>query len=164
MIDNEAARLQVYLRQVKPFDAGRPSTLAHIEYPKMPQVLQMVNQTVSILNEPEKAKYLRKKIVKYNLSTSEELQIFNHAVAMYDSLTAKKKEKMEKLTVQQPSMSLEYVTNQTRLFLRIARAKGIDMNKLVDQVYSEAKKLDADSKRDAEFKSLDEYYACTESS
>ena len=38
------------------------------------------------------------------------------------------------------------------------------MNKLVDEVYSEAKKLDADSKRDAEFKSLDEYYACTESS
>ena len=61
-------------------------------------------------------------------------------------------------------MSLEYATNQTRLFLRIARAKGIDMNKLVDEVYSEAKKLDADSKRDAEFKSLDEYYACTESS
>lgn len=60
----------------------------------------MVNQTVSILNEPEKAKYLRKKIVKYNLSTSEKLQIFNHAVAMYDSLTAKKKENLEKLTVQ----------------------------------------------------------------
>ena len=28
----------------------------------------MVNQTFSILNEPEKAKYLRKKIVKFNLS------------------------------------------------------------------------------------------------
>jgi hypothetical protein len=60
----------------------------------------MVNQTVSILNEPEKAKYLRKKIVKFNLSTSEELQIFNHAVAMYDSLEAKKKETLKKLTVQ----------------------------------------------------------------
>ena len=122
----------------------------------------MVNQTVSILNEPEKAKYLRKKIVKFNLSTSEELQIFNHAVAMYDSLAAKKKETLKKLTVQQPS--LEYVTNQTRLFLRIARAKGIDMHKLVDEVYQEAKKIDADSKRDAEFRSLDKYYSCTESS
>jgi len=85
MIDNEAACLQVYMRLVKPFDASRPSTLTHIQYPKMPQVLQMVNQTVHILNEPELAKYLRKKIVKFEQSTKSELQIFNHAVAMHES-------------------------------------------------------------------------------
>jgi hypothetical protein len=65
----------------------------------MPQVLQMVNQTVSILNEPEKVQYLRKKIVKFNVSTEDELQIFNHAVAMNGSLMAKKKENEKKLTI-----------------------------------------------------------------
>ena len=85
MIDNEAACLHVYMRLVKPFDVSRPSTLTHIQYPKMPQVLQMVNQTVCILNEPEKAKYLRKKIVKFDPSTSDELQILNHAMAMRES-------------------------------------------------------------------------------
>lgn len=130
----------------------------------MPQVLQMVNQTVSILNEPEKVQYLRKKIVKFNVSTEDELQIFNHAVAMNESLMAKKKESAKKLTIQEPSMTLEYVTNQTKLYLRIAKARGINTKDLVDEVYSEAKKLDADTKRDAEFKSLDKYYSCAESS
>jgi len=60
-------------------------------------------------------------------------------------------------------MTLEYVKNQTRLYLKIAKARGIDMKDLVGKVYSEAKKLDADTKREAEFKSLDKYYA-TESS
>lgn len=130
----------------------------------MPQVLQMVNQTVSILNEPEKVQYLRKKIVKFNVSSEDELQIFNHAVAMNESLMAKKKESAKKLTIQEPSMTLEYVTNQTKLYLRIAKARGINTKDLVDEVYSEAKKLDADTKREAEFKSLDKYYSCTESS
>ena len=124
----------------------------------------MVNQTVSILNEPEKVQYLRKKIVKFNVSTEDELQIFNHAVAMNESLMAKKKESAKKLTIQEPSMTLEYVTNQTKLYLRIAKARGINTKDLVDEVYSEAKKLDADTKRDAEFKSLDKYYSCAESS
>ena len=67
-----------------------------------------------------------------------------------------------KLAIQEPS--IESVTNQVKLFLRIAKRKGIDVKNLVDEVYSEAKKVDAEAKRKAEFKSLDSYYSCTESS
>lgn len=76
----------LYIRKEKPFDACRPSTLADAEQPKIPQALEMVNQTVSIAGAPETARFLRKNIVCFKDTTEDESQTFYHADAMKDKL------------------------------------------------------------------------------
>lgn len=71
--NNEPAVQHLFLKQQKTSKAGSPSTLATENYPKMPQALEMVNQTVSILGEPEKSQYLRKIIMSFKESSEEDI-------------------------------------------------------------------------------------------
>ena len=48
------------MRTQKPFNAEKPSTLSKLEYPKLPQALDLVNQTALILSEPKKENFLKK--------------------------------------------------------------------------------------------------------
>ena len=55
--------------------------------------------------------------------------------------------------------NLETLKNQTRLWLRIAKSRGVDVKSLLDEEYNPVKQLDLDTKREALFKSLDEHYS-----
>jgi len=52
MYNNEPATQHLYMRKQKDFSAENPTTLESVKVPKMPQALEMVNQTVSIRSEP----------------------------------------------------------------------------------------------------------------
>lgn len=43
--------------------------------------------------------------------------------------------------------NLETLKNQTRLWLRIAKSRGVDVKSLLDEEYNPVKQLDLDSKR-----------------
>ena len=72
MHENEPATSHLYIRKARAFDACRPTTLAGAEQPKIPQALEMVNQTVSIASEPETARYLRKNILCFQDNKEDE--------------------------------------------------------------------------------------------
>ena len=55
----------------------------------------------------------------------------------------------------------EDLTIQTRIWLRIAKARGVDVNSLIDAEYNPIKKLDATEKREEVFGSLNKHYAAS---
>ncbi len=57
--------------------------------PKIPQALEMVNQTVSIAVEPEKSRYTRQNILEFEPASEEQVQALYHAMSMRDSLRQK---------------------------------------------------------------------------
>jgi hypothetical protein len=49
--------------------------------PRLPQALEMVNQTVSIANEPELSNYLWRNVFEFPVPTAADLEKFEAAVA-----------------------------------------------------------------------------------
>merc|ERR1719460_3515794 len=86
LVENEKAKSHFFMRKQRDFDPNNPSHLDSSAIPKLPQILEMVNQTVSIPQEPEKSNYLWRNIIEYSEPTEEDLERFNGAV--------KQKEKM----------------------------------------------------------------------
>lgn len=78
-----------------------------------------------------------------------------HAIGMRDSLKTRQKKESERLTVKARDMPVEQVEQQTKIWLRIAKQRGIQVNSLIDQEYKATKQLDRDMKRVAAFKQLD---------
>lgn len=75
-IDNEKALSHFYMKKLEPFDASNPATLDQNTMPKMPQCLEIVNQTVSIKKEPEKVAYTWRNIWEYEDMSEKEVQQF----------------------------------------------------------------------------------------
>ena len=92
------------MRTQKPFNAEKPSTLSKLEYPKLPQALDLVNQTALILSEPKKENFLKKNIISFKESTEDDIQSFYHALAMDESLREKRNKEAERLLVKTREM------------------------------------------------------------
>ena len=77
---------------------------------------------------------------------------------MKNKLREKQAEERKRLEVQARELPEEDLTVQTRIWLRIAKARGVDVKSLIDEEYNPVKKLDADEKRAAMFASLNKHY------
>lgn len=73
MINNEKVTSHLFLKQEKKFNPSNPSTLDQFSKSKIPQALEMVNQTVSIAAEPEQHRYFRKNLLEYPAATAEQV-------------------------------------------------------------------------------------------
>jgi len=63
----------LYLTEERAFNPSNPSTLDKFEKAKIPQALEMVNQTVSIPAEPLKCRYFKKNLLEFKLPSAEEV-------------------------------------------------------------------------------------------
>lgn len=71
-VGNEDAISHLYLQREQGWNPSNPSTLDQETKAKIPQALEMVNQTVSIAGEPEKCRYFRKNLLEFTLPTNEQ--------------------------------------------------------------------------------------------
>lgn len=55
---------------------------------------------------------------------------------MNQSIIDKQQKETERLTLKYRPLSVEYVKNQAKLYLRMTKARGIDVQTLVDEEYS----------------------------
>lgn len=62
------------------------------------------------------------------------------------------------MTVKPRQLDNTALISQTKLMLRVAKARGIDVKSLIDEEYTPVKKLDADQKRQATFAKLDQCF------
>lgn len=129
---NEEAISHLYLEHEHGWNPSNPSTLDNEVRGKIPQALEMVNQTVSIAGEPEQRRYFRKNIFEFSKPEPEEIQSLYHAIGMRDSVHQRQKKESEKLTVKSRELTTEAVEQQTKLWLRIAKARGVNVKGLVD--------------------------------
>ena len=120
----------------------------------------MVNQTVSIPNEPDTARYFKKNLIEFVKPTSDECQMLYHSIGMRDSLHQRQRKEAEKLTVRQRELSTEQVEQQTKLWLRIEKQRGVNVQNLVDPEYKPSKQMDKNQKRVTAFKQLDSQFGC----
>lgn len=119
----------------------------------------MVNQTVSIPGAPNKLRYFRKNLLEFKLPTDDEVQSLYHAIGMRDSLKQRQKKESEKLMVKTRDMPTEHVEQQTKIWLRIAKERGIQVESLIDQEYEPTKALDRDNKRVAVFREIESEFS-----
>lgn len=78
-IENEGATSHHFMRKVTGFNPTNPSHLPKDSIPKLPQVLDMVNQTVSIASEPESERYLWRNIIEYKEPSDSDVEAFESA-------------------------------------------------------------------------------------
>jgi len=64
-LDNEDAVCHRFTRQEKVFTPANPAQLQPSPFPKMPQSLEMVNETESIPNEPKNTRYMWRHITEF---------------------------------------------------------------------------------------------------
>ena len=87
-VENEKAVSHLFMRKQGSFDPNKPSHLPADSIPRLPQALDMVNQTVSINTEPESSTYLKRNILEYPVPAESELEKFSAAIAAKDSMRA----------------------------------------------------------------------------
>ena len=78
-IENEEAKSHHFMKKVTGFNPTNPSHLPKDSIPKLPQVLDMVNQTVSIASEPESERYLWRNIIEYKEPSDSDVEAFESA-------------------------------------------------------------------------------------
>ena len=64
----------------------------------------------------------------------------------------------EDLQIEAPQLSKGQLTNQCRIMLRLARQRGIDVQRLIGDEYNQVKVDDRDQRRDAVLATLDDHF------
>ena len=76
------------MRKMSDFNPTTPSHLPANAIPRLPQALEMVNQTVSIATEPESSSYLWKNILEFQVPSESDLDKFKAAIDAKDKMRA----------------------------------------------------------------------------
>jgi hypothetical protein len=84
----------------------------------------------------------------------EALRDFENAITRYQTMRAKQAEERNRLKVTEIKTP-EHVTAENRILLRIAKAKGIDIAKLVGDEYQPLKNIVAEESRQKLLEELD---------
>ena len=87
-IENEKAVSHFFMKKCNEFNPNTPTHLPANSIPRLPQALEMVNQTVSIAQEPESSTYLKKNILEYPVPTEANLERFAAAISAKDDMRA----------------------------------------------------------------------------
>lgn len=152
-LKTEKAINHQYVEKQRPFSTAKPLAFQY-ESPKMPQALDLVNQTVSILKEPETSKFTKKNIIEFQKPTYEQIQAVYHAIGMRDSLRASNRKEAQRLVVK-PAQE----TQPSGLQYRIAKARNIEVATLKDCPEHKAlKQLTNDKRREDAFRELDHHF------
>jgi hypothetical protein len=64
-IDNEECTKYKFMKQERAFNPENPNRNKPNPFPKMPQSLEMVNETPSMSNDPESFRYYQRDIVEF---------------------------------------------------------------------------------------------------
>ena len=73
-------------------------------------------------------------------------------------MRAQQHKQHEELQIEKPEISEKQLTNQCRIMLRMARARGIDVQKLIGDEYKQVKVDDRDERRQEILETLDDYF------
>jgi len=71
-VDNEQSKRIKFMRQERKFCPENPNHNKPNPFPKMPQSLEMVNETSSISNDPESRRYYQRDITEFKQPTREQ--------------------------------------------------------------------------------------------
>ena len=104
-VENEGATSHRFMKLVKDFNPTNPSHLPADSIPKLPQVLDMVNQTVSIPSEPVSERYLWRNIIEYAEPSDADLDAFEGAVAQKQEMREKQADQSTKLKLETRELS-----------------------------------------------------------
>ena len=63
------------------------------------------------------------------------------------------------MRIEKPEVSKSDLTNQCRIMLRMARQRGIDVQKLIGDEYKQVKVDDRDERRQQIMETLDDYFS-----
>ena len=74
-------------------------------------------------------------------------------------MRANQAKQREDLKIEKPEVSDVSLTNQCRIMLRMARQRGIDVQKLIGDEYRRVKVDDRDENRRAVMETLDQYFS-----
>lgn len=157
-LDGEKAISHFFLRK---YEVGKMHSLIDPakETPKLPQSVELVNQTVSIPKEPVSESFTWRCINQYrNMCDSPDaLRDFENAINRYAAMRAKQAEERNRLKVAEIKTP-EHIAAENRILLRIARAKGIDVAKLVGDEYQPLKNIVRDEARQKAMEELDKNF------
>ena len=64
------------MKQERSFTPSNPPQLQPSPFPKMPQSLEMVNETESIASEPKTTRFMTRNIIEFNQPTEEDFANF----------------------------------------------------------------------------------------
>jgi len=142
--ENEKAKSHSFMRKQSEFNPNKPTHLPANSIPRLPQALEMVNQTVSIAQEPESSTYLKKNILEYPVPTETELEKFAAAITAKDDMRNQQAKLNKELKIEKPQVSDSQIKNKCRIMLRMARQRGIDVQKLIGDEYKQVKVDDRD--------------------
>lgn len=104
-IENEKATSHFFMKKCDEFNPNFPSHLPADSIPRLPQALDLVNQTVSIAQEPESSTYLKKNILEYPVPTDTELEKFAAAITAKNDMRAQQVKLNEELKIEKPAVS-----------------------------------------------------------
>lgn len=74
--NNEDAISHTFMKQERKFTPSNPPQLQPSPFPKMPQSLEMVNETESIASEPVTTRFMQRNIVEYKQPSEDEFSNF----------------------------------------------------------------------------------------
>jgi len=157
-IDGEKAVSHFFLRK---YEVGKMHSLINPakENPKLPQSVELVNQTVSIPKEPLSEQFTWRCINQYRnmCDSTDALRDFENAITRYAAMRAKQADERNRLKVAEIKTA-EHIAAENRILLRIARAKGIDVTKLVGDEYQPLKNIVRDEARQKAMEELDKNF------
>ena len=93
------------MKKCDEFNPNTPSHLPADSIPRLPQALDLVNQTVSIAQEPESSTYLKKNILEYPMPTDSELEKFAAAITAKNDMRTQQVKLNEELKIEKPTVS-----------------------------------------------------------
>lgn len=84
VVNNEKATSHNFMKKVNEWNPTQPAHMPADSMPRMPQALEMVNQTVSIATEPEVSSYLQRNVLEFEIPSDSDLEKFEAAIQAKD--------------------------------------------------------------------------------
>jgi hypothetical protein len=101
---------------------------------------------VSIPHEPVKEHYLWKNIVEFKAMDPKQIDDFNNAIKRYQSMRKRQHDERERLRVVEIKTE-EHKEMESKIWLRIAKEKGIDVSHVVGEEYKPLKDIVNEEKK-----------------
>ena len=100
------------------------------EFPKLPQSLDLVNQTVSIPTEPVVEHYTYKNMLEFTPMDAEMQEEFNRAIQQYDEMVARQEKEAHDLRIEEPEVVTTAVATVDK---KMARGSEMMMTTMLSQ-------------------------------
>jgi hypothetical protein len=104
----------------------------------------MVNQTVTIPQEPPASTFTWRNIVQYKVPTGQQVESFNQALKMKQDMRTGQAQTSKKLKIEPRVLPEDRNATQNAIWLRIARTRGINVQGLLAEEYNQVKVIDRD--------------------